>query len=88
MITGTGPPGIKVGEGKCPPLYAEGLCIRAFGGAYFVKHFEWLLRRDLDLGRDSYGQNVRLYIEHCYIMRKDLDDLMDGGWKHKQEFKT
>ena len=51
MNTGSGPPGTKVTDGQVPPLYAEGLFVLAFGKAYFVKHFEWLLRRDPEFGR-------------------------------------
>ena len=74
---------------QCPPLYAQGLFIRAFGEAYFVKHFDWLLRRDPNLGNDSYGQTLRLYIERCFVMQRDLDSLADDdGWKSRSEFKA
>ena len=68
MNLGSGPPGTQVRRGQVPPLYAEGLFVIAFGKAYFVKHFQWLLRRDPEFGRDSYGQSICLYIERCYIM--------------------
>ena len=61
MNIGSGPPGSTLKEGQCPPLYAEGLFVRAFGECYFTKHFEWLLRRDPEFGRDSHGQHIRLY---------------------------
>ena len=65
MNMGSGTPGTNVDKGQCPPLYTEGLFIRAFGEAYFVKNFGWFLRRDPELVRDSYVQNVWLYIERC-----------------------
>ena len=89
MNTASGPPGSKMVEGQCPPLYAEGLFVRAFGEAYFVKHFEWLLRRDPEFGQDSYGQTTRLYTERCFVMHGDLNKLVENdGWKSKSEFKA
>ena len=58
MNLGSGPAGTQVRRGQTPPLYAEGLFVIAFGKAYFVKHFQWLLRNDPEFGRDSYGQSV------------------------------
>ena len=84
--TASGPPGTKLREDQCPPLYAEGLFVRAFGDAYFKKHFEWLLWSDPEFGHDSYGQAVRLYPERVYIMKKELDDLINGGWQEREEY--
>ena len=54
-----------------------------------MKHFEWLLRRDPEFGKDSYGQTTRLYIERCFIMQRDLSELVENdGWKLKSEFKA
>ena len=87
MNTASGPPRAKLSEGRCPVLYAKGLFVCAFGNAYFARHFEWLLRSDPEFGSDSYGQSIWLYVERCYLMRRDLDELVDNdGWKLKPEF--
>ena len=52
---GSGPPGTTLTSGQCPPLYVEGLFVRAFGKSYFLRHFDWLLRRDPEFGHDSHG---------------------------------
>ena len=88
MNVGSGPAGTTVSAGQCPPLYAQGLFVRAFGKSYFQRHFDWLLRRDPVFGHDSHGQTIRLYPERCYLMYRDLDELRtDDGWKNKPEFK-
>ena len=87
MNVASGPSGTMLKEGECPLLYAEGLFIRAFGEAYFTKYFEWLLRNDPNLGRDGHGQTLWLYIERCYIMKRDFDNLEnDDGQKTMPEF--
>ena len=76
-------------EGQCPLLYAKGLFVRAFGGAYFVKHFKCFLRRDLKFGQNIYGQTTWLYIECGFVMQRDLNKLVENnGWKSKSEFKA
>ena len=87
MNVASGPPGTILKEVQCPPLYAEGLFVRAVGEAYFTEHFEWLLRNDPELGRHSHGQTLRLYTERCYVMKRDFDNLViDDGWKTMPEF--
>ena len=66
MNTATGPPGTLNDDPKrCPPLYAAGLFVCAFGEAYFERHFEWLLRNDPKFGRDSYGQTALSTLSGC-----------------------
>ena len=75
-------------KGECSPIYAECLFICAFAEAHFVEHFEWLERRDPMFGPDSYGQSIRLYVERCYLMWRNMNELVDeDGWKKKAEFK-
>ena len=76
MNAASGPPGTKLKEGECPPIYAEGLFVCGLRDACFERHFDWLLRSDPGFGKDSCGQTIRLYPERCFIMMRDLEDLM------------
>ena len=41
---------------------------------------------DPELGQDRHGQTLRLYIERCYVMKRDFDNLViDDGWKTMSE---
>ena len=52
-------------------------------------HFQWLLRSDPEFGPDSYGNSIRLYVERCYVMWRDMNCLFeDEGWKRRPEFKA
>ena len=87
MNTASGLPGSKLKEEECPPLYAEGLCVHVFGEAYLAKDFEWLLRRDPEFGSDRFGQILRLYPESCFVIKRELEELMkDNGWRARPEF--
>ena len=89
MNTASGPPGTPNDDPEaCPPLYAEGLWIRAFGEAYFERHFKWLLRNDPEFSTDSYGKTAWLYVERVYLMNRAFVELADKeGWKPHPAFK-
>ena len=64
------------GVGDLPPIYMEGMFILAFTKTYFDRHFEFLSGKDPQFG-NSYGQTMRLYVEHAAIMHQELLFMMN-----------
>ena len=65
-----------------PPIYIEGLFICAFCETYFDRHFEFLSGKDPQFG-NSYGQTMRLYIEHAAIMHEEVE-FMVNNWDNNE----
>merc|ERR1711862_164436 len=66
--------------------YIEGLFICAFCKTYFDRHFEFLSGKDPQFG-NSYGQTMRLYIEHAAVMHEEVE-LMVGNWDNNESVHT
>ena len=64
------------------------LWIQGFAESYFDDMFEFMMRNDPELGRDSWGQTARLGVERCYVMHAKLKELENDGWKNNTHFTT
>lgn len=69
-----------------PTFYTMLLFHKAFCDYAFNDNFAFLLRDDPYYGINTFGQGSRHMAVRCYVMRKQLDELKNGGWKEKDEF--
>jgi hypothetical protein len=70
-----------------PTFYTMLLFHRAFCEYTFNDNFDFLKRNDIYFGSGTFGQLSRFMPVQIYVMRKQLDELKDGGWKERDEFK-
>ncbi len=70
-----------------PVFYAMLLFFRGFGDVYFDDMFNFCMKDDPILGTGSFGQISRFCVERCFIMHKLLDDIQNGQWIDRAEFK-
>ena len=69
-----------------PTFYTMLLFHRAFCEYTFNDNFDFLKRNDIYFGSGTFGQLSRFMPVQIYVMRKQLDELKDGGWKEMKEF--
>lgn len=67
-----------------PPVYIEGLFIVAFCDRFFDRHFDFVSAGDPQFP-NSFGHQMRLYIEHAAFMHDDLLDMM-ANFQTMEEF--
>ena len=77
-------------EDNTPLFYAQLLFLKAFSESFFNNAYDMAMRADVQYGRSSYGYTSHLCLERCYVMRKQLNDLLDNSssdsWQRRSEF--
>lgn len=80
-------PPVNKRQGVTPTYYTMLLFHQAFCEYAFNDNYEFILRNDPYYGRNTFGQVSRLMPERAAVMHQKVHELMDGGWRNKEEFK-
>ena len=78
---------IILDPGDSPTLYTTLLFFDGFNVSYFHDMFNFLLKADPTYGLGTHGYLSRFMPQRCYVMHKKPEELENGGWKSKPEFK-
>jgi hypothetical protein len=74
--------------GETPILLAQTHFLCGFGEAFYTPYFKMAMQADQTFGTDSHGHLSRHLVERCYVMMKELRDMMhDRKWQTMPEFK-
>lgn len=74
--------------GQTPILLAQAHFLCGFGEAFYTPYFKMAMQADQKFGTDSHGHLSRHLVERCYVMMKELRDMMhDHKWQTLPEFK-
>jgi hypothetical protein len=72
---------------EAPPVfYTVLLFVQGFGRAFFLNHFNWIMRSKPNFGEKTYGFLSPYCVEHTYVMHRDLRALENGGFKNNPYF--
>ena len=76
---------------KTPSFYTQLVFLTSFAKSFFTNAFDVAMQCDPQYGRTSFGYISCLYVERCFVMKKQLMDLAEelspNSWKSRVEYK-